>query len=36
VKVALGASTALMAGALFEVSPTAATPVFTIQLTRSM
>ena len=36
VKVALGESTALMAGALFDVSPAAAMPVFTVQLTRSM
>jgi hypothetical protein len=36
VKVALGESTALMAGALFDVSPAAAMPAFTVQLTRSM
>ncbi len=35
-KVALGESTALMAGALFELAPPAAMPVFMIQLTRSL
>jgi hypothetical protein len=36
VKLALGEHTALMAGALFQVAPSVATPVFTIQLTQSM
>jgi hypothetical protein len=36
VKVSLGESTALMAGALFDVSSAAGTPVFTFQLTRSL
>jgi hypothetical protein len=35
-KVQLGAATALMAGALFDVRPGAAMPVFTFQLTQSM
>ncbi len=35
-KVALHERTALMAGALFPVSPAAASPVFTIQLTQSL
>lgn len=35
-KVALHERTALMAGALFPVSPAAGTPLFTIQLTQSM
>ena len=36
VKVSLGESTALMAGAVFDVSSAAGTPVFTFQLTRSL
>jgi hypothetical protein len=36
VKLALGEHTALMAGALFQVAPSVATPTFTIQLTQSM
>ncbi len=36
VKLALGEHTALMAGALFQVAPSVATPAFTIQLTQSM
>jgi hypothetical protein len=36
VKLALCEHTALMAGALFQVAPSVATPTFTIQLTQSM
>jgi len=36
VKLQLGEATALMAGALFQVSPSASFPVFSVQLTRSL